>query len=413
MTGHQLTGNRACKRIVACCLKKHKKSIACAVNANIIFFVIQYHLSNMKKTAEEDDPPGGNLSLKGLTIAFLYNVRHRYPNPDDPATYLETDFDDPPSIKAMIKNLKSCGRKVIPIEADEKAYLKLYKNRKKIDVVWNFSEGLHGRDRECQLPAMMEMLGIPYTGSSPLTQAIILNKIRTKEILSLYGVPVLPHQVFEGAESAGGVGKKLRDEFKFPLIVKPVSQGSSAGITNASVVKNEGAFRAQLKWVFDNIGGAAMVEPFLKGREFSCSMIGNPPVVLPIIESSHSMLPKNLNPIDSLEVKWIIEEEIDIDKYLTCPAKIEGGFKRKLEDICRKTWDALGVFDWCRVDIRCDEKGNPYVLEVNSPPGCQPPEISLSSYFPIAARATGLDYPSLLKKLINITLKRYKNENHN
>ncbi|MFA4891179.1 MAG: D-alanine--D-alanine ligase [Candidatus Gracilibacteria bacterium] len=364
----------------------------------------------MKKTEEGDDPPGGNLSLKGLTVAFLYNVRHRYPNPDDPTTYLETDFDDPPSIKAMIKNLKSCGCKVIPIEANEKAYLKLYKNRKKIDVVWNFSEGLNGRDRECQLPAMMEMLGIPYTGSSPLTQAIILNKVRTKEILSLHSVPVLPHQVF------AGVGGKLRDEFKFPLIVKPVSQGSSAGITDASVVKNDEELRAQLGWIFDHFGGAggaAMIEPFLRGREFSCSMIGNPPVVLPIIESSHSMLPKNLNPIDSLEVKWIIEEEIDINKYLTCPAKIDGGFKKKLEDICRKTWDALGVFDWCRVDIRCDEEGNPFVLEVNSPPGCQPPEISLSSYFPIAARAVGVDYPSLLKKLINITLKRYKNENHN
>lgn len=390
----------------------------------------------MKKTEEEDDPPGGNLSLKGLTVAFLYNVRHRYPNPDDPATYLETDFDDPPSIKAMIKNLKSCGCKVIPIEADEKAYLKLYKNRKKIDVVWNFSEGLHGRDRECQLPAMLEMLELPYTGSSPLTQAIILDKVRTKEILSLHGVPVLPHQVFSSVDggSATSAGEKLReelgDEFKFPLIVKPVSQGSSAGITDASVVKDEAALRTQLKWVFDNFGGGgargargacsgagatgvAMVEPFLKGREFSCSMIGNPPEVLPIIESSHSMLPKNLNPIDSLEVKWIIEEEIDIDKYLTCPAKIDDKFKEKLEDICYKTWDALGVFDWCRVDVRCDESGSPYVLEVNSPPGCQPPEISLSSYFPIAARAAGLDYPSLLKKLINITLKRYKNENHN
>lgn len=372
----------------------------------------------MKKTEEEDDPPGGNLSLKGLTVAFLYNVRHRYPNPDDPTTYLETDFDDPASIEAMIKNLKSCGCKVIPIEADEKAYLKLYKNRKKIDVVWNFSEGLHGRDRECHLPAMLEMLQIPYTGSSPLTQAIILDKIRTKEILSLHGVPTLPHQIFRSVDE-GSTSEKLRSEFVFPLIVKPVSQGSSAGITNASVVKDENALRAQLKWVFDNFGGVggaggvAMVEPFLKGREFSCSMIGNPPKVLPIIESSHSMLPKNLNPIDSLEVKWIIEEEIDIDKYLTCPAKIDDKFKEKLEDICYKTWDALGVFDWCRVDVRCDEKGNPYVLEVNSPPGCQPPEISLSSYFPIAARATGLDYPSLLKKLINITLKRYKNENHN
>jgi len=361
----------------------------------------------MKKTEEESDPPGGAECPKNLVVAFLYNVRHKYPDPSDPATFLETDFDDPASIEAMIKNLKACGFRVIPIEADEKAYLKLYKNRKKIDVVWNFSEGLYGRDRECHLPAMLEMLGLPYTGSSPLTQAIILNKVRTKEILAAHGVPVLPHQVFKNAS------EQLRGEFEFPLIVKPVSQGSSAGITDASVVANEGELKAQLGWIFDHFGGVAMIEPFLKGREFSCAMIGNPPVVLPVIESSHSMISDKYNPIDSLEIKWIVEEEIDIDKYLKCPADIDDGFRKKLEKICRDVWNALGVFDWCRVDIRCDGEGNPYVLEVNSPPGCQPPEISRSSYFPAAARANGMDYQSLLKKLINTTLKRYKHENYN
>ena len=339
--------------------------------------------------------------MKKLNLAFLYNVRHRYPNPDDPRSQRQMDFDDPKTIKEMIKHLQNIVGKVIPIEADESAYIKLKKNKKEIDIVLNYAEGINGKDREAQLPAMLEMLKLPYTGCSPLTCGLILDKARCKEILSFYKIPVLPHQIFEkGTEP-------LYKNFDFPLIVKPIGQGSSAGITNQSVVCNEKELRKQINWLKKGLKFRAFVEPFLSGREFSIPMLGTPPKILPIIEPNHSLLPKDYHHIDSLEVKWLFEEGDTGKNYLTCPAKIFPKLKNRLYKICFDVWRALQINDVCRLDIRCDENENPYVLEVNFPAGMIPPEVSLTSYLPLSARAAGINYESLLKRIIESALKRY------
>jgi D-alanine-D-alanine ligase len=148
-----------------------------------------------------------------------------------------------------------------------------------------------------------------------------------------------------------------------------------------------------------------LVEPFLSGREFSIPVLGNPPVVLPIIQSDHSVLPEGMRHIDSLEVKWIFEEETAGANFV-CPAKVSAELKSKIEKICLDTWNILGIVDFCRLDIRCDNEENPYFLEVNSPPGIIPPEVSLS-YFPLSARAAGIDYQGLLKRIIYGALARY------
>lgn len=338
-----------------------------------------------------------------LTIAFLYNVRHQYPDPKHPLTQLEADFDDPATIKWIIKHLKNCNYQVIPIEANEKAYLKLFRLRKKIDLVFNYAEGIYGLDREAQMPAMLEMLQIPYTGSSPLTQALGLNKAKTKEILIANNLPTLPFQVFITGN------EKISKKLKFPLIVKPLSEGSGAGIDNKSVVLNEISLRKKIKQEIKIFKQPILVEPFLDGPEFSVAMLGNPPRILPIISPDHSQLPKKFLPMDSLEVKWIFEEEANGD-YLICPAKINIKLKNKIHHICHGLWKALGIRDLCRIDIRCDKKNNPYILEFNSPAGIIPPEISTTSYFPLACRATGISYEEMLKTIIDSARKRYKNQ---
>lgn len=336
-----------------------------------------------------------------MNIAFLYNIRHRYPDPKKPETLREADFDDPETTELQIKYLKKLGYKIFPIEANERAYFKLYRLKHKIDLVFNVSEGLHGNDREAQIPAMLEMLQIPYTGSPPLAQAIILNKAKTKEILIAHKLPTLPYQLLTSNQD------RLKKSLKYPLMVKPVSEGSSAGITNKSVVYNEKSLYEQVDYIRTTFGEQALVEPYLEGREFSVAMLGNPPLILPILESDHSMLPKKYLPFDSLEVKWFYELATS-GKHLKCPTKISGDLKAKINKICFKLWSAIGIRDWCRIDIRCDKKNNPYVLEVNSPPGCTPPEHDPSSYFPLIARASGIDYRSLLKMIIDTALKRYK-----
>lgn len=338
---------------------------------------------------------------KKTTIAFLYNVRHAYPDPADPRTQREADFDDPETTRLQIAYLQKLGYRVLPIEANEEAYMKLYRNRGTIDLVFNVAEGMHGKDREAQIPAMLEMLKIPYTGSPPLAQAIILDKAKTKEILIANGIPTLPFQVVNGSV------KKLKRGLKFPLIVKPLSEGSSAGITNKSVVNNEHELWKQVESLKTTFNENVLLEPYLEGREFSIAMLGNPPRILPYIESDHSMLPKKYLPFDSLEVKWFYELETG-GKHLICPAKhVSPRLKRKIDNICLRLWDAIGVRDWCRIDIRCDKNENPYVLEVNSPPGCTPPEHDYASYFPLIARSCGMDYPQLLQAIIGAALARY------
>lgn len=336
-----------------------------------------------------------------MNIVFLYNVRHNKSDSTDYKNQLDRDFDDPITTKWQIKHLKSLGYNIIPIEANEKAYFKLYRLRNKIDLVFNVAEGVAGRDRELQMPTILEMLQIPYTGSSPLTHAFSLNKSKAKEIFVANNIPTA---IFQTINSQNFI---LRKELKFPLIVKPVAEGSSMGITNKSVVHNEIDLKKQVKKILKVFHESALVEPFLEGREFSIAMLGNPPVILPIIESNHKILPKKYLPFDSYEVKWFFEEEGHSD-YLICPAKIDKNFEDKIKDICYKVWEVLGVVDWCRIDIRCDRDNNPYVLEINSPAGITPPEVTTTSYFPLAARAAGLDYKNLLKKIIESALGRYK-----
>jgi len=343
-----------------------------------------------------------NFMRKRLNIVLLYNQRHFYPDPKDYRNQLEADFDDPETTKWQIKHLKSLEYNVIPIEADEKAYFKLYRLRKKIDLAFNVAEGIYGEDREAHMPAILEMLRIPYLGNTPLVEALVLNKAKTKEVLMAYNIPTLFFQVFSQED------QELKKDLKFPLILKPISQGSSAGITNQSVVFNEISFKKQLKVLLKSFNQPVLVEPFLTGREFSVAMMGNPPEIMPIIEPNHKILPKKYLPFDSLEVKWYFEEHGEGKNYLICPANVDKKLKNKLKKICLDTWYSLGIRDWCRIDIKCDEKENPYVLEVNAPPGIIPPEVSKSSYFPLAAKALGINYQDLLKKLIQITLKRYR-----
>lgn len=334
-----------------------------------------------------------------FTLGFLYNVRHRYPDPADPSSQVETDFDDPVTIEGIRGHLVGCGYEVIAIEANEEAYLRLYEAREHIDLVLNYAMGIHGEARYAQLPAMLEMLRIPYTGSGPLTQALVLDKSRMQQMLATHGVAVLPSVVLSHPREAATV------TLPYPLMAKPVAQGSSAGITSDSVVRDAVALAKQVERIVDTFGEPALVQPFLTGREFSVPMIGNPPRILPIIEPDFSLLPAGYQPFDSLEVKWVFEDQTE-ENHLRCPAVLEGELRATVEETARSAWRALGLRDWCRMDLRCDAAGKPYVLDVNTPAGLIPPEVSMTSYIPLAARAAGIDYRALLSLIVRTARER-------
>jgi len=301
----------------------------------------------------------------------------------------------------MCDHLEACQYKVLSIEADQDAYGKLKDRRSEIDIALNYSMGIYGAARYAHIPAILEMLQIPYTGSDPLSQALLMNKAMMERMLAASGIPVLRSQVFQSA------GENLGAALEFPLIVKPIAQGSSAGITSKSVAWNETELNARIADVTAAFEEPAIVQPYLEGREFSVPMVGNPPTILPIIEPDFGQLPSGYAPIDSIEVKWFFEEQSK-NHHLVCPAKIEDSQRERIENIAREVWQALGIRDWCRIDLRCDRSGNPYVLDVNSPPGIMPTEISQTSYFPLSARAAGIAYNDLLQIVIETALARYR-----
>lgn len=335
-----------------------------------------------------------------MNIVLTFNIRHSKPSLKNKKAIEEAEFDSPETIKGIAKSLKKLGHNVFLVEANETAFLKLKKLRPKIDFVFNIAEG-YGIDREAQIPVILEILKIPYLGSKPLTQALCLNKAKTKEILCFHKIPTPKFQLFETEK------EKLKTGLKFPLIVKPNCEGSSKGIFQNSIVKNERQMRKKIKEVIKNLKQPALVEKFLEGREFTISLIGNNPVeVLPPIELNFKVLPKNFYPIDSYEVKWLIDNPESKVKTVICPAEIEKDLWKKIKEICLKTKKVLGVLDWCRIDLRLDKKGVPNVLEVNQIPGIIP-DPKENSRFPLAARAAGYSYEEMLEKLIKTALKRY------
>lgn len=336
-----------------------------------------------------------------MNIALTFNVRHAKASLEDSQAMKEAEFDEPSTIKGISQALKRLGHRVFLVEADKLAYFKFKRLKRKIDLVFNIAEGIYGKDREAQIPAILEMLEIHYVGSKPLTQAICLNKARTKEILTLYQIPTPKFQVFK-TDYEG-----LKKNLKFPLIVKPNCEGSSKGIFQNSVVKKEKELKRKLKEVIENLKQSALVEEFLEGREFTVGLIGNNPVeILPPVELNFSVLPKNFIPMDSYEIKWIIDNPKSKLETVICPAKIDEKLWKEIKKVCLKTKKALDVLDWCRIDLRLDKKGIPNVLEINQIPGIIP-DPKENSRFPLAARTAGYTFEQMLGKIIKAACERY------
>jgi D-alanine-D-alanine ligase len=338
-----------------------------------------------------------------MKIAFLYNIKLIAPSLTNEEAQIYAEFDSQETIKGIKEAIEANGHFVHMIEANQNAYIKLkeLKEKKQVDLVFNIAEGLYGESREGQIPSMLEMLQIPYTGSGPLNLAITLDKARTKEILSYYKIPNAKFQVFSS------VDEKI-DCLKFPLIVKPISEGSSKGIMNNNVVKNKKELTKKIKEIIEKYKEKAIVEEFLEGREFTVGIIEdiNGPKVLPIIEVKFDELPKNMNKIDSYEAKWFYDDPSKGMDPLVCPAKVDKKLEEKIKKISIDTYNVLNCKDFARLDIRLDKNGIPNILEINSLPGLIP-DPKENSRFPRAARAAGIEFNKLIGMLIDSAKRRY------
>jgi D-alanine-D-alanine ligase len=312
-------------------------------------------------------------------------------------TYAEWDTIE--TINA-IKEALELFHEVHLIEANEEAFEKF--RTLKPDIVFNVSEGFNGISREAQIPAMLDLLGIPYTGSDPLTLTTCLDKSRTKEILSYYGIP---NARFITVESHDDI---INFSLTFPVIIKPVAEGSSKGIFNSSLVNNIEELQTRLDELLDTYKQPLLIEEFLPGREFTVAIMGNGKEVevLPIVEINYASLPENLLPIYSYEAKWIADTPDNPLDIFSCPARLDDVLKSKIEKTALDTYKILRCRDWARIDIRLDKNNAPNVIEVNPLPGVLPnPEDN--SCYPKAARAAGLSYNEMINKVLYHAAKRH------
>jgi D-alanine-D-alanine ligase len=336
-----------------------------------------------------------------MHIAFLYNVRHAKPDLNDPQYLKEAEFDEPSTVAGISEALERLGHTVYHIEADEDAYEKLKILKNTIDLVFNIAEGMHGADREAQIPAMLEMLQIPYTGPKPIGYALALHKAMAKDVMSAYGIPTPWGIVIKRVE-------QLSPELisHYPVIAKPLAEGSSKGIRAKNLAHNFGDLQEITRELIEDGGHHVLIEEFLTGREFTVAMIGNPARVLPIIEITFDDLPVGMPKFEHQESKWLYDNpELGADP-LVCPAQISPDLQYAIERNCLDAFHALGMADWARFDVRLDSDGIPRILEVNVPPGIIP-DPRQNSRFPRSAFVAGLAYDEMLEEILRSACKRY------
>jgi D-alanine-D-alanine ligase len=288
---------------------------------------------------------------------------------------------------------------VVRLEATAEFPLRLMQARP--DIVFNMVEGLHGPNREAHVPSFCEFWNVPCTGSDSATLSLCLDKGRTKQILAYHGLPTPEFVV-----STGGTNGALP---ALPVIVKPLHEGSSKGIRQASLCRTRRAVRDAVQRVVLEYGQPALVERWLPGREFTCAVLGNggQAQVLPIVELNFDALPDGSLPLYSYEAKWIWDDPAHPLEIFECPADIPRTLAREIRRCVLAAYRVLRCRDWARIDVRCDGRGRPQIIEVNPLPGILP-DPRMNSCFPKAARSAGMDYETMIAAVLGAAAARYE-----
>jgi D-alanine-D-alanine ligase len=357
---------------------------------------------------EEERPPSRRIK-RYWKIAILANIKDDdHPKPEGVPPDAFADFDHIETIDSLRAALETDGHTTVFIQADRDLPFAL--REVKPDICFNIAEGLGGDAREAQVPALLEMLQIPYTGSRVLTNGISLDKTLTKRIWRDRRLPVAPFQEFISGDEA------LRTELKFPLFVKPAREGTGMGVDLKAIVNNEKELRERAMYIINTYQQPALVETFLPGREFTVGILGRADAKLysrhpewyekdgfhrfPVLEldSSRSVTPW----VYGLEAK---SKDVGADGSpgYFCPAEIEPELEKKLKYFALRAHLLLNTLDVSRTDIRLDEEGNPRVMEINTLPGLTPDYSDLC----LQAKAEGIRYEDLVLDILYLGASRW------
>ncbi len=327
-----------------------------------------------------------------LRVGFTYNLKRITPT-TDVTTDAEAEFDSPKTLDSIREAIRSYGHQVVDLEATPDLPMKL--RPEDVDIVFNIAEGMRGRNRESQVPALLELLDIPYTGSDSATLALALDKGLAKRIVAQAGVPTPDFQLMHTGK------ERLNKEIQFPAIIKPIAEGSSKGVIGTSVAHNEAELREKAAFIIDRYRQPALIEEYLPGREFTVALLGEKRVkALPPMEIVFTQREKDPNPVYSYQHKINSNDEVRYDR----PAQLEPRLKETIERISRKIFMVLGCRDFARIDLRMDAKGQVNFIECNPLPGLTPGWSDMC----LIAESAGIGYRDLIGEIMAPAIRRFK-----
>ena len=350
--------------------------------------------------------------MKSFRVALLANLKVNAPKFDGMPEDQWDDLDSEKTVNNLVNAIQAGGHACEFLEGDVTLIDTVRKY--KPDICFNICEGHFGDAREAQVPALLEMLRIPYTGSRVLTLALSLDKPMTKRVLAYHDLPTPPFQVFESPD------EPISSDMTFPMFVKPSREGTGMGVSGKSIVHNENELREQVAYVLGRYKQTALVERFIQGREVTVGVVGNLVGLAarrmpedddsPRIQAGLRFLPAmevNLKPFETTDVvysnrlKVALADKLD---YL-CPAPIDPNLAADLNWYTAAVFRITGALDVSRVDFRLDvhDDWKPYILEINPLPGLSPGISDLV----IEAAALGIGHTELVNMILETALKRY------
>ena len=326
------------------------------------------------------------MKIVGLTYDLKTDYEFKEGDPPD----ANAEFDHPSTIDVIAKAIESCGFKLKRIGNATNLLEKI--DHLDVDIVFNISEGISGRNRESQVPILLEMAGIPFVGADALTLSLTLDKIMAKKIFIAEKLPTPKFFEVKTCDELMNV-----DHCKFPLIVKPRFEGSSKGLSDNSRVETKEELKTQVEYIINTYKQPALIEEFISGQEFTVAVVGNdPPEVMPVVQIK----------IDGrlqLKDKFYTFARITSNRLeYICPARISQNLKKKLTELALRTYKAVECRDFGRVDFRVDNENKPYVLEINPLPS-----LSTEDVFMTVAKEIGVTYEEMIGKILNSALKRH------
>ena len=303
------------------------------------------------------------------------------------------EYDSPTTIEYIRHAIEGLGHSTVKLGGGPEFIRNVLDE--KVDIVFNIAEGRGTyRSREAQVPAILEMLDIPYVGSDPECLAVCLDKHLTKKLLKLAGIPTPEWHMINNPEELKGT---TWESFPFPAIVKPAYEGSSKGIHPNSLVDSMEQVNGKVNDMLELYRQPVLVEQFIDGEEVTVGMLGNsPPKVLGMM----SILPRKQNNrfVYTVEVKRDWKNLVDYE----CPTRLKEATTKMIADYSLKTFEMLGCRDFSRIDFRVSADGKPYMLEINPLPG-------LGDYSDLIIMAVklGWKHEELIASVFNAALERY------